>query len=142
MDNVHVPDYLIAHFKEAFRIYDKNKDGYLDLSEFESAAKSLGKTVSEEEFANLSNRINFKVFSNLMYKKTSDPDIEEEVISAFRVFDKNNKGLITVSDLKNIMTTLGDKLSEDEINTMIREADIDNNGNINYEEFVRSMMTR
>ena len=40
------------------------------------------------------------------------------------------------------MTNLGEKLTEDEVDEMIREADIDGDGHINYEEFVRMMMAR
>ena len=38
------------------------------------------------------------------------------------------------------MTTLGEKLTDEEVDEMIREADIDGDGQINYEEFVRMMM--
>ena len=40
------------------------------------------------------------------------------------------------------MTNLGEKLTEEEVDEMIREADIDGDGHINYEEFVRMMMAR
>jgi calmodulin len=68
--------------------------------------------------------------------------LEEEIINAFRVFDKNDSGIITASELKHVMTTIGDKLTDEEVDALIREADIDGNGNINYEEFVRTMMAR
>jgi Ca2+-binding EF-hand superfamily protein len=40
------------------------------------------------------------------------------------------------------MTTLGDKLTEEEVEEMIKEGDVDGNGFINYEEFVRMMMVK
>jgi calmodulin len=40
------------------------------------------------------------------------------------------------------MTTLGEKLSDEEVDEMIREADIDGDGQINYEEFVKMMMSK
>ena len=40
------------------------------------------------------------------------------------------------------MTTLGEKLTDEEVDEMIREADVDGDGHINYEEFVRMMMAK
>jgi calmodulin len=77
-----------------------------------------------------------------MTRRNKESDIEEEVINAFRIFDKDNLGLISSTELRHIMTTLGDKLTEEEVEEMIREADIDGDGFINYEEFVRMMMAK
>ena len=62
--------------------------------------------------------------------------------NAFRVFDKESNGLIATAELKLIMMTIGDKMTEAEADEMIHEADIDDDGVINYEEFVRMMMAR
>ena len=62
--------------------------------------------------------------------------------NAFRVFDKEGNGLIATAELKHIMMTIGDKMTEAEADEMIHEADIDDDGVINYEEFVRMMMAR
>ena len=43
---------------------------------------------------------------------------------------------------RHVMTNLGEKLTEEEVDEMIREADIDGDGHINYEEFVRMMMAK
>ena len=51
----------------------------------------------------------------------------------FQVFDKNGDGYISASELRHVMTTLGEKLTDDEVDEMIREADIDGDGKVNYE---------
>ena len=53
-------------------------------------------------------------------------------------FRSNSAGIVT-SELKHVMTNLGEKLSEEEVNEMINEADTDGDGQINYEEFVKMM---
>lgn len=53
--------------------------------------------------------------------------------SASRVFDKNNDGLISSNELRHVMTSLGERLSEEEVDDMIKEADLDGDGQVNYE---------
>jgi len=42
----------------------------------------------------------------------------------------------------NIQTNLGEKLTDEEVDEMIREADVDGDGQVNYEEFVRMMLAK
>ena len=60
-------------------------------------------------------------------------DVENDIREAFKVFDKENKGYITASELRHIMTNLGEKLSDDEADEMLMEADRDGDGQIDYE---------
>ena len=53
-----------------------------------------------------------------------------------------NQGFISAAELRHIMTNLGEKLTDEEVDEMIREADIDGDGQINYEEFVKMMMAK
>ena len=72
----------------------------------------------------------------------SRPNIMKIVIvQTFQVFDKNLDGFITPAELRHIMTNLGEKLTDEEVDEMIREADLDGDGKINYEEFVKMMMS-
>jgi len=48
----------------------------------------------------------------------------------------------SAAELRHIMTNLGEKLTDEEVDEMIREADIDGDGQINYEEFVKVMMAK
>ena len=77
-----------------------------------------------------------------IYRKMKDTDTEEELIEAFKVFDRDGNGLISAAELRHVMTNLGEKLTDEQVDEMIREADIDGDGHINYEEFVRMMMAR
>ena len=55
----------------------------------------------------------------------------EEAREAFRVFDKNNDGFISTIDLRNILTTLGENFTDEQIEQMLKEADSDNDGKVN-----------
>ena len=67
---------------------------------------------------------------------------EEGLLEAFRVFDKDGNGFISASELRHVMTNLGEKLTDEEVDEMIKEADIDGDGLVNYEEFVTMMTTK
>ena len=78
---------------------------------------------------------------NLMSKRGKEGDTEEDLIDAFKVFDKDGNGFISAVELRHVMTSLGEKLSDEEVDEMIKEADTDNDGQINYHEFVKMMMS-
>lgn len=59
--------------------------------------------------------------------------------STFQVFDKDGDGKISMAELKTVMANLGENLTNDEIEEMIREADADGDGEVDYEEFVKMM---
>ena len=138
----------INEFKEAFEIFDKDKDGYITTKELGDIMKNLGQTPSEAELQDMINEvdidgngtIDFKEFLGLMARKMRDNDSEEELIEAFKVFDRDGNGLISNVELQHAMTSLGENVTMDEVDEMIKEADLDGDGYINYEEFVKMIM--
>ena len=78
----------------------------------------------------------------MMERKNNEEDTEVEIINAFRVFDTESNGLISNQKLAHIIRTLGETLTDKEIEEIISEADVDGDGFINYEEFVRMMMAK
>ncbi|CAD6216600.1 unnamed protein product [Miscanthus lutarioriparius] len=141
-------DDQIAEFKEAFSLFDKDGDGCITTKELGTVMRSLGQNPTEAELQDMINEvdadgngtIDFPEFLNLMARKMKDTDSEEELKEAFRVFDKDQNGFISAAELRHVMTNLGEKLTDEEVDEMIREADVDGDGQINYEEFVKVMM--
>lgn len=90
--------------------------------------------VSFEEFV--------EIVSNIGANETAPTDQdqeEQELRDAFRVFDKHNRGYITASDLRAVLQCLGEDLSEEEIEDMIKEVDVDGDGRIDFYEFVHAL---
>eukprot|EP00899_Mesostigma_viride_P000053 jgi/Mesvir1/10048/Mv24223-RA.1 len=113
----------IAEFKEAFALFDKDGDG---------------------EHAHF--RVAFRYYLVDFWRDfqctVADTDSEEELKEAFKVFDKDGNGFISAAELRHVMTNLGEKLTDEEVDEMIREADVDGDGQVNYEEFVKMMMSK
>ena len=88
------------------------------------------------------NEIDFEEFLTLMSsKKPGKDDPDRELKDAFAVFDADGSGTISRSELKKLMKSLGQKLSDAELDAMMDEVDTDGNGEIDFKEF-KSMMVR
>ncbi|KFQ84767.1 Calmodulin, partial [Phoenicopterus ruber ruber] len=110
--------------------------------ELGTVMRSLGQNPTEAELQDMINEvdadgngtIDFPEFLTMMAKKMN--------FEAFRVFDKDGNGYISAAELRHVMTNLGEKLTDEEVDEMIREADIDGDGQVNYEEFVQMMTAK
>ncbi|XP_018426761.1 PREDICTED: calmodulin-alpha-like [Nanorana parkeri] len=143
----HLTEEQIAEFKEAFSLYDMDGDGTIATKELGTLMRSLGQGPTEAELQNMihevdadgNGRIDFPVFLALMTRKMKhEGQEEEEIREVFRVFDKltyyfDGNGYISVAELRHVMTNLGDKLTDEAVDDMIREVNIDGDGRVKYE---------
>lgn len=90
--------------------------------------------VSEDQ---IYDTIEFNEFLQMMSKQQSNSMTEDSLKDAFRIFDKDDDGFISVEELRHIMQSLGEKMSDKELDEMVLEADSDKDGLINYQEFVQ-----
>nr|VDC94210.1 unnamed protein product [Brassica oleracea] len=140
----------IMEFKEAFCLFDKDGDGCITADELATVIRSLDQNPTEQELQDMINEIDsdgngtieFSEFLNLMANKIQETDADEELKEAFKVFDKDQNGYISAMSrlLRHVMISLGEKLTDEEVDQMIKEADLDGDGQVNYDEFVRMMM--
>ena len=75
----------------------------------------------------------------MMGLKMEEVNREAELREAFSLFDKDSNGLISAEELRLVMKNLGENQTDGEIGEMMREADTDGDGHINYDEFVKMM---
>ena len=86
--------------------------------------------------------VDFDGFMELMARKMKEGEMNEELVEAFKTFDKLNRGYYTVDELKEVMGQYGEKLSDEEVKLMFDETDIDHDGRITFEDFVLMMMAK
>lgn len=145
-----ISDDKIKQYKETFDLFDHDADGAISVKDLQELLKSFKSFITDEEAQEMINRtsknkdgmLRFPEFMKMMAKGEKKSEAEEELVSAFKVFDKNGDGFISPAELKETITSIGEKLSDDEIKTMFSQADIDGDGLIDYEEFVKMMMSR
>eukprot|EP00455_Lapot_gusevi_P025384 TRINITY_DN2667_c0_g3_i1.p1 TRINITY_DN2667_c0_g3~~TRINITY_DN2667_c0_g3_i1.p1 ORF type:complete len:147 (-),score=38.56 TRINITY_DN2667_c0_g3_i1:90-530(-) len=132
----------VAAFKEAFVLSDQDGDGIINATELGIAMRSLDQNPTEAELHDMvygfdgSGTIDFPEFLTIMTRKMRDT--EEEMIEAFKVFDKHGTGFLSADELRHVLCTFH---PDPEIDEMIRAADVNGNGQINYVEFVKTMMS-
>ncbi|KAJ2767693.1 hypothetical protein IWQ56_003232, partial [Coemansia nantahalensis] len=138
----------IKELRNAFAVFDKDSNGVITTDELGLLMRSLSYNPSEAQIKamisevdeNGDGKIDFSEFIAMMARQPMSAESNEaELVEAFRVFDKNGDGVISADELRHIMTSLGEKLTDEEVDEMIREADIDGDGNINFEEFAKMM---
>merc|ERR1711872_1126398 len=131
--------------KEAFKLFDCDRDGEITVEELGKVMRTHGFDPTEEDLrdmirnvdTNANGAIDFNEFIDMMVKRGAS--IEDDVVHAFKVFDRDGDGLISEEELRLTMNNLGEALTEAEVRHMIAEADLDGDGKINLAEFSRLM---
>ncbi|MFK0238636.1 EF-hand domain-containing protein [Streptomyces vinaceus] len=126
---------------EAFSSFDKDGDGYIPVGDLDSVMKAAGRTLTEAEHKALigSSVIHFSELVAVLFPKVEE-DNAETLAKAFRIFDNDGDGLIGPAEMHAVMTHLGETLTEEEAGEMVRQADVDGDGKINFEEFLKMVL--
>ncbi|XP_010733804.1 calcium-binding protein 2 isoform X3 [Larimichthys crocea] len=139
----------IEELREAFEEFDRNKKGYIKCQDLGECMRTMGYMPTEMEIIELSQqigggKIDFEDFVELMGPKmleeTADMIGVKELRDAFKEFDSNGDGQISLNELREAMKKLmGEQLTNKEINEILRDVDLNGDGLVDFEEFVRMM---
>ena len=139
-----IGDKEINDLKEAFKAFDKDKDGQISLEEFKEGLKKLpGVKMKEEKMVEYFNSIDTDKSGKIDYTEFIAATLnkknylqKEKLFEAFSMLDINNKGKITKEEIKGILRLE----SKDKIITdLIEKADANKDGEIDYNEFLDFM---
>ncbi|KAG7306445.1 hypothetical protein JYU34_009082 [Plutella xylostella] len=151
----------LAEFQEAFQLFDSRGDGKIHVAQIGDALRALGQNPTESDVKKCTHhlkpdeRISFEVFlpiyqvlstgpprqlqSRTAISKARSGDTANDFIEGLRHFDKDGNGFISSAELRHLLSTLGEKLSDDEVEQLLQGQE-DSQGNINYENFVHLIM--
>ena len=133
--------------KEAVDLFDTDKTGTIDYHELKVAMRALGFDIKKQEVLNLmkefdregAGQIEYHDFLEIMTQKSAERDPVEEILKAFKLFDEDNTGRISLRNLRRVARELGENLSDDELQAMIDEFDKDGDGEISEQEWLNIM---
>ncbi|XP_061172189.1 uncharacterized protein LOC133181651 [Saccostrea echinata] len=140
----------LTEVRTLFSAFDKNKDGFLSSKEVAALLQSgklsakvpynaIQKIVRDVEKKD-KKMVNLTQFTELLGEYCPEFNPMADMLEAFKVFDKNGDGVISVSELRQVMNNLGERLTDRELQKMFRDADQDGDGEINFNEFLKMMM--
>uniref|UniRef100_A0A8C1AEU2 Calcium binding protein 5b n=1 Tax=Cyprinus carpio carpio TaxID=630221 RepID=A0A8C1AEU2_CYPCA len=145
----------IVKLREAFAEFDKDKDGLISCKDLGNLMRTMGYMPTEMELIELSQNINmnlggsvdFEDFVDLMAPKllaeTAGMIGLKELKDAFREFDMDGDGTITIEELKNAMLKLlGENTNRKEIEAVVREADNNGDGTVDFEGKIDSYLIK
>jgi Ca2+-binding EF-hand superfamily protein len=135
--------------KDAFALFDKSGTGKVSPSLLGDLLRAVGQNPSLKEISNLQDNINGKELDYDQFYQIVNRDggfkelgKPEDYIKAFQIFDKNLTGFIGVGELKYILTTIGEKLSNDEVDELLKNVTITDENSVDYSEFVKSILSQ
>ncbi|XP_062932245.1 myosin light chain 6B [Cynocephalus volans] len=142
----------LEEFKEAFELFDRVGDGKILYSQCGDVMRALGQNPTNAEVLRIlgnpksdelkSRRVDFETFLPMLQAvaKNRDRGTYDDYLEGLRVFDKEGNGKVMGAELRHVLTTLGEKLTEEEVEDVLAGHE-DSNGCINYEAFLKHILS-
>lgn len=126
---------------KAFRTFDVLNKGTLDARELGACFRCFGYVATEADLQDIMNEVGGKVdfwqFVHIMQKKMKDCDAIAEMKQAFKSIDTDGDLHISMQELKGVFATLlGYEPRQEEVEELMREADVDGDGKISQLDFI------
>lgn len=137
----------IREFRKVFNAFDKDGNNSIGTEELGPVLCALGYSPSDTDIqkvlsrfdSDLSGDLSFEEYLALMAVWVEED--ETQIIEAFKVFDKSGDGFVTITELKKALCRFGEQFTEAEADEFFNLIDVDKDGIINYEEFVKYMLS-
>ncbi|CAF0813006.1 unnamed protein product [Adineta steineri] len=143
-------DEILADIRDVFSLYDDRGDEHIPKHYLGEAVRALGLNPTEAEIRLLLTDLNrverlsmqqFQVIFERLCRQKECVAPVDEFVDGLRVFDKDGNGLIPATELRHLLTTLGERLTDDEVEQLIYEFE-DKQGMVVYEDFIKAVLQR
>ncbi|KAK3705588.1 myosin II light chain [Vermiconidia calcicola] len=134
-----------TNFKEAFSLFDKRGNGRVSLDSLGDLLRACGQNPTLAEIRDLEAQVggdfDFDSFTRVLNRPGGfrDPGEPEEYCRGFQVFDKDLTGFIGVGQFRYILTNLGEKMSDEEVDELLKAVDT-SSGELNYVDMVKTIL--
>jgi calmodulin len=135
------------NFKNAFDAFDEDRDGEIPTDLLGKLLRAVGFNPYPEEVEDMiediqtgNSKLNFDVFLYLLRSHARAVDPEGELVDAFRVFDKDGTGKLKTDTIRKILKSIKQPFTDDQINELLSQAQIDTNQCVKYRDFVTLML--
>nr|XP_046223750.1 myosin light chain 1, skeletal muscle isoform-like [Oncorhynchus gorbuscha] len=139
-------------YKEAFGLFDRVGDAKVAYNQVADIMRALGQNPTNKEVRKVlgnpsdedmaGKRLEFEAFLPMLQHIVNDPNkgTFDDYVEGLRVFDKEGNGTVMGAELRIVLGTLGEKMTEAEIDALMQGQE-DENGSINFEAFVKHIMS-
>ena len=136
----------INTYKEAFKLFEC--DGRISFEQLSLLMRSLGQNFSNKQLNDIIKNINdntheyveFHEFLELMATLPEEKHDREKLVKAFKYFDRKSQGIIDYNEFEHVLTTVAEKLNEDEKNILREKCEIDNEGKLDYIKLINLLL--
>ena len=137
-----------SDWNDTFKMMDESGTGTIETAKFGECVRAAGgypteanlkKMIEEADPSNKGLISLDKYMEQMRWLNKKNPLDVDEIGESFKMFDKDDNGMITKVELQHILTSMGDRLTAEEAEEFVKEADADKDGNIKYMDFLRSV---
>lgn len=134
-----------TNYREAFQLFDKRGNGRVPLESLGDLLRACGQNPTIAEIKDLEKSVggdfDFETFSKVLNRPGGfrEPGDTDEYVRGFQVFDKERSGFVGVGQVRYILTNLGEKMSDEEVDELLKAVDC-KNGEVNYRDLVRAVL--
>ncbi|XP_078331212.1 neo-calmodulin-like [Crassostrea virginica] len=132
--------------RRSFDYLDVSKDGRISVAEIVRGTQIHGLNPTSKEASEMiaeidtsgNGYVEFEEYEKFMKKELKKLDYEQKLFrDAFKKFDKDGSGFVSFEELKKALCGKGDRMSDEDVQYFFDEADLNKDGKIDYEEFVK-----
>merc|ERR1712037_670260 len=133
----------IQEFNETFKFIDQDNDGVISMDDVKEVFLSLGKELTDQECAEMIEEapgpINFTMFLTLLGQKMRETDPLATLEQALSCLDEDGTGRLHRSDFEFMMMNIGNKYEQQQVDDLLRDVEISEDGTFDYKELARIM---